>query len=141
MLRVSPVGIFQILQEDAQGNLNGTVNKWETEFALDNDTDAEVYSSVSLDGMPIAIGPNISQQLKLELKSVSASPFTMVCEIELGETRKPDHNRPSLILCKMEDEDTWSLAKRTGSTVEAIIKANGLKQEPEEGEILLIPIS
>jgi hypothetical protein len=39
------------------------------------------------------------------------------------------------------DEGLWAIAKDYGSTVQAIREANQLTEEPENGQMLLIPIS
>lgn len=48
--------------------------------------------------------------------------------------------RPSLILRRSGGLDLWELAKHCGSTRGAIMEANGLEGEPEEGQMLLIPV-
>jgi len=53
---------------------------------------------------------------------------------------QPDPNRPSLLLQRMGEGDLWSLAKATGSTVDAILDANGLQGEPAPDQMLLIPV-
>ncbi len=67
--------------------------------------------------------------------------LSVVTGLEMGEIEEPDPNRPSLVLCRAGEESLWSLAKRTGSTVEAIKKANNLETEPEGKQLLLIPVS
>ena len=64
----------------------------------------------------------------------------MVTGVEMGEQIKPDPNRPSLILRRAGSQLLWEIAKETGSTVEAIRTANGLKEEPAAGQMLLIPV-
>lgn len=140
-LHIVPSGAFQVLLEDVEGNLVSSVSKWDSVLEMENDSDAELFVSSEQDGMPITMGNNLSQQLLLNIKSVSGNPITMVSELTLGEENKPDPNRPSLVLCAMENEALWDLAKSTGSTVEAIMKANGLKNDPQPGQMLLIPIS
>jgi LysM repeat protein len=41
----------------------------------------------------------------------------------------------------MDTDSLWELAKETGSTMDAIRKANGLTQEPRQGQMLLIPVT
>ena len=38
------------------------------------------------------------------------------------------------------EESLWELAKTTGSTMDAIRRANNLENEPSPGQMLLIPI-
>jgi hypothetical protein len=140
-LNIAPAGAFQVLLEDVEGNLVSSVSKWDSVLEMENDSDAEVFVSSEQDGMPAIIGNNLSLQLLMNIKSVSGKPITMVSELTLGEENKPDSNRPSLILRTTEGDELWDLAKSSGSTVEAIIKANGLKSDPQPGQMLLIPIS
>ena len=141
ILNIAPAGAFQVLLEDVEGNLVSSVSKWDSVLEMENDSDAEVFVSSEQDGMPAIIGNSLSQQLLMNIKSVSGKPITMVSELTLGEENKPDSNRPSLILRAMEGDELWDLAKSSGSTVEAIMKANGLKSDPQPGQMLLIPIS
>ena len=64
----------------------------------------------------------------------------MIAQLELGDVKEPDFDRPSLILRKPGNASLWELAKYAGSTVEAIQKANKLQQEPSEDQMLIIPI-
>ena len=64
----------------------------------------------------------------------------MVTGLEVGEPIEPNPARPSVLLQRMGNEDLWSLAKATGSTVEAIRTANGLQNDPMPGEMILIPL-
>lgn len=68
--------------------------------------------------------------------------ITMITGASLGQRVQPDPNRPSVILRVPEPEDTlWSLAKKYRSTVDAICKANHIKEAPlPPGEMLLIPV-
>ena len=60
--------------------------------------------------------------------------------LELGEENTSDPARPSLILRRAGEADLWEIAKNTGSTVEAIRKANALEAEPRQDQMLLIPV-
>ena len=66
--------------------------------------------------------------------------MTGVVALDLGEERKPDPDRPNLILRRFSDKTLWDLAKELGSTEEAIRRANGLSGEPQPGQWLLIPV-
>jgi len=65
----------------------------------------------------------------------------MITGVELGEEKEPDANRPSLILRRAGHGRLWDIAKESGSTMDAIRKANGLQEEPAAGQMLLIPVS
>lgn len=71
----------------------------------------------------------------------SGQKISMVSELELGECKEPDPNRPSIIIRRAGEEGIWPIAKACGSTVTAIREANKLEGEPQKGQMLLIPIS
>ena len=71
---------------------------------------------------------------------ISDTPIPMVTALDLGELRQPDPMRPSLILRRSEGKSLWELSKETGSTVLAIQEANGLQSEPDDTQMLLIPV-
>ena len=76
-----------------------------------------------------------------EVLATASQGLTMVSGLEIGEQRMPDSQRPSLILRRAGKERLWDMAKHCGSTVEAIRKAHQLTDEPEDGQVLLIPVS
>ena len=80
-------------------------------------------------------------QLPVQLTAFRKELMEPVVAVELGEAKEPDPDRPSLILRRVGEEGLWEVAKSAGSTVDAIQKANGLREEPEPGRLLLIPVS
>ncbi len=68
------------------------------------------------------------------------STFPMIAGLKMGDIRQPDPGRPSLILRRPDEQGLWALAKRCGSTVDAILAANHLQGEPTGEPILLIPV-
>ncbi|MBE6916790.1 MAG: LysM peptidoglycan-binding domain-containing protein [Ruminococcaceae bacterium] len=72
--------------------------------------------------------------------SYTSEPIRMLGGIEVGEQKQSDPQRPSVILKQTGEEDLWTLAKRYGSTVEAIREANHLDGDEQLGSILLIPV-
>ena len=75
------------------------------------------------------------------LPEVTEQTIPMVTGVELGQKKSPDPNRPSLILRRAGDSRLWDIAKASGSTMEAIRRANGLSGEPAPDQMLLIPVS
>lgn len=139
-LLLTPTGMFQILYEDENGNLSCVHRVWSTEYRLDNEMKANVCASVKMDGDPKSVGSSLLQDLSLEVKCISNAAIPMIDEMRVGEEKTLDPNRPSIIICRIGDDGIWSLAKNTGSTVAAIMQANNLEQEPEEGQMLLVPV-
>ena len=84
---------------------------------------------------------NVKVQLPMELTTTAIRGIPMVIGLELGEEKAADPDRPSLILRRAGDARLWDMAKASGSTVEAIRRANGLQEEPAPGQMLLIPVS
>ena len=76
----------------------------------------------------------------MTLRTLSGTALPAVSALTLGEHVQPDPGRPSLILRRAGTDTLWDLARRSGSTVEAICMANGLEGEPEPGRMLLIPV-
>ena len=64
----------------------------------------------------------------------------MVLGLELGEEQGKNPDRPSIVLRRADGTRLWDMAKKAGSTVEAIRKANALEGEPASGQMLLIPV-
>ena len=83
----------------------------------------------------------VDTQMVLDLSSISAKSIQSVTALNLGPEREPDEDRPTVIIrAKGEEERLWDLAKRCGSTVDAIRRLNQLKEEPGEDQLLLIPV-
>lgn len=136
-------GQFQMLYYDAEGSLQSVMQRWEDQQQLRADETCEMDIYISLTGKPQAsMGADTTLRADVQMQFVIASGagMPMIRELEIGQCREPDPNRPSLILRAAGTDGLWDLAKRTGSTVEAIQKANGLEQEPLDGRLLLIPI-
>ena len=139
---IALTGQFQTLCYDPEGHLQMVQPRWEGEWTLPVDSDAQVL--VTVDNTSIAQGTMglDSVQLQAEIPvtalTVAQKGIIMVTGLELGEESLQE--RPSVILCRVGDESLWELAKRCGSTVEAITKANDLQEQPGFDKMLLIPV-
>lgn len=138
-------GCFQVLYTDPAGNLQGGTARFEQAVPVASDSGNAVEATVMPEGAPqlsaSGEGVEIGQELLLETAVLGHQGQQMVTGLELGEQREPDPGRPSIILRRCGDRRLWDMAKESGSTVEAIRKANGLEGEPESGRMLLIPVS
>lgn len=137
-------GQVQALYYDESGTLQGRTGRWNTAWELPTSADVEILGIVADMPKPHA-GSNGDQlqvggELLLEVQTLAQSPLTMVTGLELGEVRRPDPGRPSLILRRAGEGSLWELAKTSGSTVSAIRSANDLEQEPLDDRLLLIPV-
>lgn len=137
-------GSFQMLGCDQSGELMGATKRWEETKSIPLDTTAKVQAALQHNGKMQCMftGENavLSAELPMTVVTVSGQGIPMVMSMEIGEPVEPDPDRPSLILRKAGDEGLWELAKQSGSTVEAIQRANNLQQEPDPNQMLLIPV-
>ena len=102
--------------------------------------EASLWSAGKSQGNLLSGSAQLSADLKLMIETRCASGIPMVTGLETGELKEPDRRRPSLILRRKGKETLWELAKRSGSTVAAIEAANPMDTEPDEAQMLLIPV-
>ena len=137
-------GQFQVLCYGGNGELRSGAARWEGSMRLPSDEENRLYSdvspSVSSRGTAGEGTVTVSGEAGLQLRSVGSRGLPMVTGLELGEKREPDPGRPSLILRRAGNEGLWPLAKRYGTTEEAIRSANGLEEAPAPDRMLLIPV-
>lgn len=137
-------GVFQLLGYDANDQLQGITSRWNGEWHMDASMDANVRGDIMSVGTPTATPSMDSMQLSapinMDAVTILENGIPMVTGFELGEACEPDPDRPSLILRRAGEDTLWDVAKRTGSTVAAIQKANNLQGEPANDQMLLIPI-
>ena len=130
-------GAFQILYEDVDGSLQATVENWSEERSFPTSGDSQLSAAIQSVNVQ---EPAARVDMKLRLQSVANQQIPMITGLTVGEYQMPDENRPALILRRMNEDSLWELAKNNGSTMDAIRRANGLTQEPQQGQMVLIPI-
>ncbi len=130
-------GQFQVLYEDDQGQLQGTVVRTEDRISMAGMPENRVDAYMKCQGC----SGEMTAEAVIHCSVTGMQGLPMVIGLEIGEMQQPDPNRPSLILRRANGEDIWTIAKACGSTVEAIEKANGLEQAPMPNQMLLIPIA
>lgn len=144
-INTSLSGIFQMLGYDTDDQLQCMVSSWEGVWNLDADENAALEMMVQPTGRPQAVlgggNANLRADMLLQARTTARQGLPMVTGVTLGEVAEPDPGRPSLILRRAGEDSLWDIAKQTGSTVDAIRKANGLEQEPDSHQMLLIPVS
>lgn len=137
-------GLFQTLYYGEDGALQSANTRWETRMELPAGEDSRIDAMMAPQGEPQAMesadGFELSSQMALKLRTTSDAGIPMVTGLELGEMQEPDEGRPSLILCRPGGESLWELAKRTGSTMAEIQKANSISEEISPNRMILIPI-
>lgn len=134
-------GHWQLLGTDVEGNLCCENLSWQETIPLNP---AE-QGSVTLwqAGRPeVNPGAALSVNMDLAMEGYLQERVNvpMVTGVTLGEPLERPTERPSLILRRAEDGSLWDLAKSNATTMEKIMTANNLTQEPEKGSWLLIPI-
>lgn len=144
-VQVELPGQFQVLYYGENGGLQSGTARWEGDVQIPIDTDASIGFTVLPGERPQAAAGENSIELQaaseLQTTTLADQGIPMVMGLELGEQIQPDPARPSLILRRAGDARLWDIAKSTGSTVDAIRKANLLEAEPAANQILLIPVS
>lgn len=137
-------GSMQVLYNDSDGSLQSAAARWNGKYDLRVDGDCEITARPLAAPEPqLMVGGDRMDarwELPVEIVTTRRTCIPMVTALELGEEKKPDPGRPSLILKRVGTDGLWEIAKGTGSTMEAIRKANGLQGEPEPGQMLLIPV-
>ena len=104
------------------------------------DPGAQIHPLILSVTQPQISGGRIMAEMEVQADTVSLNVGNGVTAMEAGEPEVPDPNRPSVILRRAGEGSLWDLAKKTGSTVDAILAANQLTQEPMDDRFLLIPI-
>lgn len=136
-------GQFQILYYAPDASLQGSTARWEESMQLQADPAASMVFTVQSQHEQANSAPdemNISGNFLLQLHTSMTQGIPMITGLEIGPEREKDPTRPSLILCRPDGESLWQMAKRTGSTVADIRRANGIAEEIQGNRMLLVPI-
>lgn len=143
VLQLQIPGSFQVLYYDEEGNLQSTAVSWEGNWDLPADYDTKVQSVCTLNGKPqTSAGSSIHLRSDMAVETISTADagIAAVSALEIGELLPPSAQRPSLILRRSGEDSLWNVAKQCGSTIDAILQANGLTEEPQPDQMLLIPV-
>lgn len=137
-------GTFQVLYYGEDGILRSATGRWEGQHSLRSDPESQLMVLTQPGPEPQALAGNgaitAKAEVPLEMTTTARQRLPMVTGLELGEERRADPGRPSLILRRAGETGLWDLAKESGSTMEAIRSANQLSDEPAPGQMLLIPV-
>lgn len=139
-LQLEIPAVFQVLRIEGDGTLQSEILRTQNTLQLCADENSNICADIILTPWPQAVGSGIHADGQLYVSVRAGQGMSMVTGLSLGEVTEPDPNRPSLILRRSRGEQLWELAKESGSTVDAIRKANQLTNEPENGKMLLIPV-
>ena len=137
-------GTFQVLYYGEDGQLRSGTARWEGRQYWNADENSRLQA-VPMAPETQAITGNgqiaAKTELPVEMTVTTRQQFPMVTGLELGEQKAADPNRPSLILRRAGQNRLWDIARSSNSTMEAIRQANGFREEPEPGQMLLIPVN
>lgn len=136
-------GQFQLLYYAPDGSLQGSTARWEENMQLPADPSAGMMFLVQPQNFQTMTGPedmNLSGNYVLQMRTTMEQGMPMVTGLDIGPEREKDPSRPSLILCRPDGESLWEMAKRTGSTIADIRRANRPMTEEQENRMLLIPV-
>ncbi len=136
-------GSFQVLYYGADGMLHSGTARWEGKHCLDADEACRVTAMPMAGEAQAAAGSGniqVKAELPVEMTTTARQGIPMVTGVSLGQEAAVDPGRPSLILRRAGEKRLWDIAKDSGSTMDAIRKANHLSDEPAPGQMLLIPV-
>ena len=138
-------GVFHVLYRSDDDSLQSADLRWENRrnFPVGENCipDSKIVSQGKIKVAETGDGFQFSVPLRIETCTGTNQEWPMITGLELGTIREPDPSRPSLILCRPGTESLWSIAKRCGSTVNAIQQANNMEDGRSEKRIVLIPVS
>jgi len=137
-------GKFLVLAQNEEGQLYEESARYDGQEAFASESGNLHYlwlgNADQTEIFPNADGFSFNCRYPVTALTYSGIPMPMVTELDLGEMKEADADRPSIILRRVGEEGLWGLAKNCGSTVSAIQEANKLTGEAEEGQLLLIPV-
>lgn len=143
-LQIQLPAMAQMLYYDREESLQMTSTRWEDEMEMEASPEAQMLITLCPTGKAEAsFGPQdalVHADVKLTVAQSDGMQIAMATALELGQLREADPCRPSLILRRMEQGGLWQLGKKCGSSRDAILKANGLEEEPPVGKMLIIPV-
>ena len=135
---------FQMLYYDPTGNLQSGTVRCEHRLGMLSDPQNSIYTYLQTEGWPQAaqMGQNVQLTAQCQVNSdvFSQQGLCMVSGITAGERIEPDPGRPSIVIRRKGGARLWDIAKTCGSTVDSILRANGLEEEPDADKMLLIPV-
>lgn len=136
-------GNFQVLYYGEDGQLHGAGMRGEIRQSLPADSGVSLMAYPHVQDTAAEVGSGVIR-LKTEMpveRTVHArQSIPMVTELTVEKEKLREPGRPSVILQRAGSESLWEIAKKNGSTVDAISGINGLEGEPEPGQMLLIPV-
>lgn len=136
-------GNFLLLYKDGEGNAQSMLLPWQKQIQYPMPEEGNLMA-VSIPAATVkgelSGRPEVKAKFEIQVTVAQELSRNTLSELRLGEQKMLDPSRPSVILCRPAGKSLWQLAKGMGSTVESIVAANGIVGQPDENQLLLIPI-
>lgn len=143
-VEVEVSGAFQVLCYDEENALQCHLSKFEKKLNIPASEECAIAAEAYSSGIPRISdnsGKGIASADILLRTVVSAEQgLPMMTGMEYSESVASKTEKPGLILRRIGNHTLWDVAKSAGSTVAAIMEVNQLQGEPNEDQMLLIPI-
>ena len=136
-------GTFQVLYYAEEGMLRSGTARWEGSKTLPAGEGVQLTLLPTVTEPQAAAGNGkiqLKAELPMEMTAAARQTFPMITALEPGQPVREDPSRPSLILRRAGRDSLWDIAKGSGSTPDAIRRANSLETEPKPDQMLLIPV-
>lgn len=137
-------GKFQVLYAGPDGEPEAAVYPWDGQLPLGADESCRVDALVGVSGVPVATlaGGSIALRADMGIDAACGTEQTVsvICGLQLEERKQEADERPAVVLRRAGQQSLWEMAKAAGSTVDAIMAANGLTGDPAPDRMLLIPL-
>lgn len=137
-------GQFHLFYYDMEGIPRTGIHKWEQKVSIPQadgtSIEAIAFAAGKPQGTQMSGSVQLASEMKLITETTSAGAIPMVTGLEMAEAKALDPSRPSVIVRRADGKTLWELAKEHASSVDAIRQINELQAEPEETQILLIPV-
>ena len=134
---------FQVLYYGENGTLQSAIARWNGQLSIPAHENSQI-AAMPIPGLPVAVPGSdnigVNGEIPVQIVTTANQEIPVVTGISIGQQCRMDPNRPALILRRAGEDRLWDIAKGSGSTVDAIRKANGLEAEPAPGQMLLIPV-
>lgn len=139
-VRMEMPGSFQVVGYDNEAAAVGTTVRWEKELEIPTDDVTVILARSAVTGKGQTVGSTVSSEVAVDMLMTAQTEISMVTALDTGEVETDRVGKPSLILRRQGKDSLWNIAKTCGSTVDAILEANGLTGEPLDDQMLLIPV-
>ena len=125
---------------DHNGEIQCNGVKWEQEQVIQASEDTTLMTELSPIDNVVSSSGNLQTKYKLKSCFRCQQGIKMTTALSVEPKADLSNNKPSLILRRPGNCDLWTLAKQTGSSVDLIRNVNNLVDEPNDNQLLLIPV-